>query len=392
MPISRIGGNGVKRWSTLALIAHGVLYTWATCPAQTATSIKSPQGETGQSNLSPDTISLVRQAIASTGLVLVRNSNDASAPRPRGSAVVVRRDGIVVTNFHVITNDRTGALYDEIVFSLSREGDPISARTRYRLKPLLVNKQYDLALLRVDSDVTGNSLPKSFTFPTIEIADSRKIKLLDELFIIGFPEKGGSTVTVNRGAVEGKDVLANWIKTDARVIHGNSGGAAVNIEGKLIGIPTKVVADDQPVHRDVDGFPDEVKHFGAVGFLRPSQLVAEMLAQLQKGSEPGSPSAAVQVVESSSVISVRGVVKSAATGKPIAGALVGLLPLGENNITESTLLSWSSTNADGEFKLNKPVPPGRYTLKAKALGHQFYTREVEIGPSASGLVIEMRAP
>jgi hypothetical protein len=117
-----------------------------------------------------------------------------------------------------------------------------------------------------------------------------------------------------------------------------------------------------------------------------------MLAQLQKGSEPGSPSAAVQVVESSSVISVRGVVKSAATSKPIAGAVVGLLPLGENNITESTLLSWSSTNADGEFKLNKPVPPGRYTLKAKALGHQFYTREVEIGPSASGLVIEMRAP
>src|SRR5713226_9363660 len=94
----------------------------------------------------PDSLALVRQAIASTGLVLVRNSNDASAPRPRGSAVVVRRDGIVVTNFHVITNDRTGALYDEIVFSLSREGDPISARTRYRLKPLLINKQYDLAL------------------------------------------------------------------------------------------------------------------------------------------------------------------------------------------------------------------------------------------------------
>jgi S1-C subfamily serine protease len=339
----------------------------------------------------PESLALVRQAIASTGLVLVRNSNDPSAPHPRGSAVVVRRDGIVVTNFHVITNDRTGASYDEIVFSLSREGDPISARTRYRLKPLLINKQYDLALLRVESDAAGNPLPKSFTFPTLEIADSGKIKVLDELFIIGYPEKGGSTVTVNRGAVEGRDLLANWIKTDARVIHGNSGGAAVNLEGKLIGIPTKVVADDQPIDKDGDGFPDEIKHFGAVGFLRPSQLVAQMLAQLQNTSNVGSPSPGVQVIESSIGISIRGFVKSAASGKPIAGALVGLLPLGESNVTESTLLTWGSTNADGEFKLNKPVPPGRYTLRAKALGHQFYTREIEIGPGASGLVIEMRA-
>src|SRR5207244_9550044 len=138
---------------------------------------------------------------------------------------------------------------------------------------IIVSNECDLALLRVESDATGKPLPRSFTFPSIEIGDSRKIKLLEDLFIIGFPEKGGSTVTVNRGVVEGRDLLGNWIKTDARVIHGNSGGAAVTSDGKLVGIPTKVVADEQPIDKDGDGFPDDYRRYGAVGFLRPAYLI-----------------------------------------------------------------------------------------------------------------------
>jgi S1-C subfamily serine protease len=305
----------------------------------------------------------------------------------------VRTDGVLVTNSHVITNTKTARSYEEIYLSLPADGESASSLARYRLKPLLINKEYDLALLRVESDAAGNPLPKSFTFPTIDIGDSRKVRLLEDLFIIGFPEKGGSTITVNRGVVEGKDILASWIKTDARVIHGNSGGAAVNSEGKLIGIPTKVVADDQPIDRDGDGFPDDYRRYGAVGFLRPSHLVAEMIAKLgSNDSENRQPSMAPPKVGlSSTLLTVRGVVKSAIGGKPIAGALVGLLPLGEPNVTESTLLTWGSTNSEGAFKLNKAVPPGRYTVKAKALANQVYTRDVEIGPGTSTLIIEMLA-
>jgi len=295
----------------------------------------------------------------------------------------------VATNCHVITNDRTGRLYDEIVFSLSRD-DAASSLTRYRLKPVLINKEYDLALLRVESDAAGNAIGSSFVFPAIEIGDSRKIKLLEDLFIIGFPEKGGSTVTLSTGVVEGRDILGNWIKTDARVIHGNSGGAAVNSEGKLIGIPTKVVADEQPIDKDGDGFPDGYRRYGAVGFLRPAHLVGEMLAQLDhKSSERQLTVSTPAVMEASRLLTVRGVVKTAVDGRPIAGALVGLLAIGEPRVTESTLLTWGSTNGEGEFVLNKPVPPGRYTLKAKALATQPYTGEVEIVPGSPALVIKM---
>lgn len=358
-----------------------------------AVSAFTGQSANKKGGIPPEVRALVRQAMASTGLISVRNSSDSSshAPRARGSAVVLRSDGIVVTNQHVITSTRTNRSYDEIFLNLSGEGDAASASGSYRLKPLLINKEYDLALLRVESDAAGNPVPNSFTFPSIEIGDSRKIKVLEDLFIIGFPEKGGSTLTVNRGVVEGKDLLENWIKTDARVIRGNSGGAAVNSEGKLVGIPTKVLSDEQQgVDKDGDGFPDNYRRFGAVGFLRPSQLVAEMLAQLDdKNAESRPAPAAPKMMESSRFISVSGLVKSAAGGKPIAGALVGLLPLGETNITETTLLTWASTNSDGEFRLNRPVPPGRYTLKAKALARQAYTLDVEIGPSSPALIIEM---
>jgi len=341
--------------------------------------------------ISPEVRAQVRQAIASIGLISVRNTNDASlAPRPRGSSVVVSSDGLLVTNYHVINNPRTSRPYDEIFLNLSSDGETVSTQARYRLKLVLINKELDLVLLRAISDSEGNPIPKSFTFPSIAIGDSRKIRVLEDLFIIGFPEKGGSTMTVNRGVVEGKDILANWIKTDARVIHGNSGGAAVSGEGKLIGIPTKVVADDQPVDRDGDGFPDDSRRYGAVGFLRPSHLVSEMIAQLGEVTATNEKAAPpLQMTEAPNLVTVRGIVRSTG-GRPVAGALVGLVPLGEVSITESTLLTWGSTNAEGAFKLNRPVPPGRYTLKAKALSNQPYTNDVEISPSGSALIVEMR--
>ncbi len=353
--------------------------------------------QTRGSTLSPEARDRVRQLIAAVGLILVRNADDppGQAPRPRGSAVVVQQDGLVVTNHHVIAQDQTGRLYDEIFFRLSADGMEASPTVRrYRLKTALINKQYDLALLRIVSDEQGQPLPASSSFPTIELGDSKTIRLLDDLIIIGFPEKGGTSVTVNSGVVEGKDVLENWIKTDARLIHGNSGGAAVDSEGRLIGIPTKIVVDSRGVDTDGDGIPDTERRYGAVGFLRPVHLVKAMLDQFQ-AEKVKTPSAQVapQILAPAVTVIVRGIIKSAIDGRPIAGASIGLLPLGSQEVTAENILTWAGTNAEGQFELNKPVPPGRYTLKAKALGYDAVTQEVEISPKAEPIIIELtRSP
>jgi S1-C subfamily serine protease len=326
---------------------------------------------------------LARKAVACVGLVLVRNARDQTL-RPRGSAVVVRSDGIVVTNHHVIAdqNRRDQLLYNEIFLELKTEGG--SNSHRYQLRPLIINKEYDLALLLIEPPDEGPR--ERLVFPAIEIGDSQSIQLLEELIIIGYPEKGGSTVTISRGVVEGKDMIGNWIKTDARIIHGNSGGAAINTRGELIGIPTRVVADAQPIDKDGDGFPDEIKVFGAVGFLRPAHLIKAMMAQLGR-AENSAP----LVMQPSPSVLLMGSVRSAKTGAPIAGAMVGLLPKGMDKATQTNLLAWGSTNPEGHFKLNRPVPPGRYTLKARALGYEAFSMEVELSEKQMQVVVELRS-
>src|SRR5215475_137172 len=252
--------------------------------------LNSP-GQSSKAELSPEIRARVRQAVAATALVLVRSAGDSGDLRPRGSAVIVRNDGVAVTNFHVVLDSRTAKPYDEITLSLASD-ESGQAAARYKASILLIDREADLALLRIDTRSAEGSRAGKLVIPTVELGDSDKIDLLDDIFIIGYPEKGGVTVTVNRGVVEGKDALSKWIKTDARLIHGNSGGAAVDSSGKLIGIPTKVVADVQPIDRDGDGFPDDYRRFGAVGFLRPASLVASMLERL--GHESSETATAAQ--------------------------------------------------------------------------------------------------
>lgn len=378
-----------KAWAVTFLCCFGV-FSVAGCATRGqdgAAHVKSRS-----SLASPQAREQVRQVIPAVGLVLVRNGGADSELRPRGSAVVVRKDGLVATNYHVVARDKSLRLYDDIYLSFALEpGEAAtSAPRRYRLKPAMLNQERDLALLKITPE--DNAQPTAFT--TIEFGDSQKLELLDDLVVIGFPDKGGTTVTVNTGVVEGKDTLEGWIKTDARLMHGNSGGAAVNSEGKLIGIPTKVVVDK-----------DDERSYGAVGYLRPANLVAAMLAKYEESESrtatatpkptdvaPPAPKSAAQAQSAASgapTFPVRGVVRTA-NGRAVAGARIGLLPLGRE-VNASTLITWGGSNAEGQFELEKPVPAGRYTLRAKALGYEAFSADVEVGATAAPVVIVLRA-
>jgi S1-C subfamily serine protease len=396
------------RLATLMIVAAWGLACLLACAAAHAQAGRAQQPaarpEARKNVTSPEARARIRKAIAAVGLILVRNAEDPPdrRPRPRGSAVVVRQDGIVVTNYHVITRDKSDRFYDEIFFRLSADDGATAASSgSNHLEVMLADKSLDLALLRIRANPANPAAPASPIFPAIQVADSRAVQMLDEIFIIGYPEKGGASVTVNTGLVEGIDTLGNWIKTDARLIHGNSGGAAVNSEGKLVGIPSKVEVDRQPVDKDGDGFPDDFTTFGAVGFLRPAQLIEPMLARLHnsgvkqkaqsvKETSPAPATETASAARPASRLTVRGVIRSAFNEKPIAGARVGLVPLGVAEVTATNLLTWGGTNSSGEFELNHSVPPGRYTLKARAIGYDAFSLDVEINDKAIWLVIALR--
>lgn len=141
-----------------------------------------------------------------------------------GSGVIVGRDGVVVTNNHVIE----GADEFRIVLSDRRE---------YSAELLLADERTDLAVLKIDEDAG--------VLPTLPFADTRNAEVGDLVLAIGNPFGVGQTVTSGIiSATARTDVgisdYAFFIQTDAAVNPGNSGGALINNRGELVGVNTAI--------------------------------------------------------------------------------------------------------------------------------------------------------
>ncbi|ESQ92070.1 serine protease [Asticcacaulis sp. AC460] len=140
-----------------------------------------------------------------------------------GSGVIVRKDGIVVTNNHVVAGGQTFMVV-------------LNDRREYSAKLLLSDPRSDLAVLKLEAP--------GETFQTIELNDGRDLEVGDLVLAIGNPFGVGQTVTngiisaLNRSNGE----EGNFIQTDAAINPGNSGGALVDMNGKLIGINAQILS------------------------------------------------------------------------------------------------------------------------------------------------------
>ena len=145
-----------------------------------------------------------------------------------GSGVIVRADGIIVTNNHVID----GADRITVVLADRREFDASIVGT---------DKRTDIAVLRIITP------PKNLPVLNLEVQDN--IDVGDIVFAIGNPFGVGQTVT--SGIVSalarsniGVSDFRSFIQTDAAINPGNSGGALVSIDGNLVGINTAIFSQD----------------------------------------------------------------------------------------------------------------------------------------------------
>jgi S1-C subfamily serine protease len=388
---NRSGMTVIALWLTTFVVTINANLPNTGGPSTLTQDIRS-RGTEKSRRLMEDARVRVRRAVAAVGLIMV-SDGEGDQPRPSGSGVVIRQDGVIVTNWHVIKQSNSDRHYKEIYFSLAPDSgaSPLDSSS-YRMQVLEIDRELDLALMRV---VTGNETREKrspLNLPFIELGESRAIELLDDLVIIGFPAMGGSTATVSYGIVEGKDNVEGWIKTDTRLLHGNSGGAAVNAEGKLIGVATKV---------EVDLAQDHIR-LGTVGYLRPSHFVSQLLNRMLQREKVEAaqslnftiaPAPAASSTQQSMPVKLKGIVRFAVNGKPIAGARVGLIIAGRE-VAPDALIGWGGTNADGFFQIENAVPPGKYTLRAKVVGDERYApyeRKIEIKPDLKMLVVELEA-
>ncbi len=140
-----------------------------------------------------------------------------------GSAVIVSKDGYLLTNNHVVENA------DEVKVTLN-DGREFNAKVVGK------DPKTDIAVVKIDAK----------DLPAIPIADSDQSEVGDLVLAVGNPFGVGQTVTMGMVSATGRGNLGldyeDFIQTDAAINPGNSGGALVDAEGRLIGINTAILS------------------------------------------------------------------------------------------------------------------------------------------------------
>lgn len=162
-------------------------------------------------------------------------ATQSSTSKATGSGVIISKDGYILTNNHIIdTSSTTTSKYytvsdaNKVLVYLYEEDNPVEA------KIVGSDSVTDLAILKIDRD---NLTPA-------EIGDSDSVQVGEFAMAIGNPLDMKNTVTsgiisgTNREIEDDNGTMYTLIQTDAAINAGNSGGALVNADGKLIGINT----------------------------------------------------------------------------------------------------------------------------------------------------------
>ncbi len=161
-------------------------------------------------------------------------ATQSSSSKATGSGVIISKDGYILTNNHVIdTSSSASTSYsvsdaNKVLVYLYNEDEPIEA------KIIGTDSVTDLAVLKIERD----------NLTAIEFGDSESIQVGEFAMAVGSPLDMRDTVTTgiisgtNREIEDDSGTMYTLIQTDAAINSGNSGGALVNAEGKLIGINT----------------------------------------------------------------------------------------------------------------------------------------------------------
>lgn len=168
--------------------------------------------------------------------------------RALGSGFIISKDGYIVTNNHVVKNA------DQIKVILQ------GGKKKYPARIIGTDPETDLALVKIDPD---------HDLPVLEFGDSDQLQVGQWVLAIGNPFGLDHTVTAGiisaKGRVIGAGPYDNFLQTDASINPGNSGGPLINMDGRVVGINTAIVASGQ-----------------GIGFAIPSNLAKTVIAQLKE--------------------------------------------------------------------------------------------------------------
>lgn len=193
----------------------------------------------------------VRQTIIEAVVQVVPWDPVASDLAPwSGSATIISPDGYLLTNFHVVGVEDTREAYREHAIFVTRLGFTDRApELRYWAEYVDGDPAFDLAILKIREHGDGTPIAADQTFPAVAVGTTADLLPGDPITVVGYPGISGETITFTAGVISGwvgEDFISGgkqWLKTDAKIARGNSGGGAFNDRGELIGVPTVGISE-----------------------------------------------------------------------------------------------------------------------------------------------------
>ncbi len=175
----------------------------------------------------------------------------AREQKASGSGVIIRPDGYIVTNNHVVANATS--------VKITLNNDKVYDATIVGTDPTT-----DIALVKIDAK----------GLPYLNFSDSDKLRLGEWVLAIGSPYNLKSTITAGIVSAKGRSMpnykgefkIESFIQTDAAVNPGNSGGALVNRKGELVGINTAIIS--------------QTGSYAGYSFAVPSNIASKVVADL----------------------------------------------------------------------------------------------------------------
>jgi len=209
----------------------------------------------------------------------VRSGRDFE-PVATGSGTIIDESGLILTNFHVVDPDNVGP-YEDIAIYVSDDPSEVPDLT-YFGGLAAWDDELDLAVIRITSNRNGIDIdPEAMGLKKVNIGDLDELGIGDELTVLGYPAVGEGSLELTRGSVSGfvasEGHKQSWIKTDARIAAGNSGGGAFDEQGDLVGVPSAVY------------YVDEFAAEGS-GRIRPIDLALALVDEAKATTEVVIPS------------------------------------------------------------------------------------------------------
>jgi serine protease Do len=188
---------------------------------------------------------------ASPAVVMVMGHSDTGKHGSGGTGSLIQADGLVLTNAHVVIEERTGRPYSRLSVFLKPArvtGDSkVDLARMVRANVVAFSSPLDLALLKLDGAQTA--------LPVVTLSESSQGRIGDRVVAIGHPEQGGlwtlttgviSAEVDNFNGVPGKHVF----QTETGLNRGNSGGPLLDSDGRMVGVNTaiaRVAPDGLPI-------------------------------------------------------------------------------------------------------------------------------------------------